>query len=133
MGFLDGQVLRMGVREWTEAEIARAPETVDSRLDPEKLAREVGIYYAVSAKAIFSRRRTKDVAAARTSFCKRLREAGWSYGRIAKLLGRDHTTIVAIVQYSGQEEYREKRRARTLARKLRLAASPPHGEDAKGP
>ena len=48
----------------------------------------------VTAAEILGRSRTAPVAHARQRVMLMLREAGWSYWRIAHALGRDHTTVI---------------------------------------
>lgn len=53
--------------------------------------------YFVPVEAIVSRERTKRVVEARKAFLIVLRENGFSYPEIGKLLGKDHTTILAQI------------------------------------
>ncbi|MDH5796968.1 MAG: hypothetical protein OEZ19_00260 [Paracoccaceae bacterium] len=59
------------------------------------ILREVCEAHDLKREVIFSRNRSKKVVIARAIIYDRIRkELGWSYPKIGKLFGRDHTTIL---------------------------------------
>lgn len=48
----------------------------------------------VTVEEITGRSRTRCIARARQEVCRRLRDHGWSYPRIGRFLGLDHTTVM---------------------------------------
>lgn len=50
-------------------------------------------YYGVSREQLFSPERTANVVHARDSIALLLHDAGWSYPKIGRLLGRHHTSV----------------------------------------
>jgi chromosomal replication initiation ATPase DnaA len=60
---------------------------------------EVATEHHVSPAALVSRRRFQSAAAARQAFYVRLaKETHMSFAEIARLVGRDHTTVLAAVK-----------------------------------
>lgn len=53
----------------------------------------VAVAFDVSEEAILSDRQDRAAVLARQAACLLLHDAGWTLGRIGRLIGRDHTTI----------------------------------------
>jgi hypothetical protein len=62
------------------------------------MAGAIGRFYRMPVDELVGRCRTKSVATARAVFARALRELRWSYPEIGDILGRDHTTIIALVK-----------------------------------
>lgn len=61
-------------------------------------------YHGVSPHEVRSRVRERAVVAARVEVWRELRNRGWSYPRIGKEFGRDHTTVlVTLRRHYGRE------------------------------
>lgn len=56
----------------------------------------------VSRDEILSRSRVQSVVAGRRSLCVALRERGMSYPEIGRLVGRDHSTVMALLRDQGE-------------------------------
>ncbi len=52
----------------------------------------------LSPEAILSRARTGEIVEVRRELARRLRERGLSYPQIGALLGRDHSTVLALLR-----------------------------------
>lgn len=71
--------------------------------------------HQVDPLLVMGRDNFAELHAARRAFWRSLHAAGWAYARIGRLVGRDHTTILAGI--SGQRRER-------LTRQRRLSRSP---------
>jgi chromosomal replication initiation ATPase DnaA len=97
----------MGTKELSPEEIERA----SNRRYPERLSRpprgfqevlqQVARETRVNAADILSRDRDRRVMRARRELYVRLRAEGYSYPAIGKMVGRDHTTVLAVVRGEG--------------------------------
>ena len=70
------------------------PWGVTPRAAVNSVVDRVAADYGVTRDCIFGNSRKKDVCHARHEVMWALREMGFSYPRIARVLGRDHTTII---------------------------------------
>lgn len=55
------------------------------------------VKYEVQKDELLSTKRYKRLVYIRTAISKKLREQGWSYPRIGKLLNRHHTSIMHLL------------------------------------
>lgn len=87
----------------------------------------------VTSKDIFSRCRYRHVVVARADFMKRLRERGWSYPKIGRFLGMDHSTcmhhverkhVKAHVSYMGSTQARARLLIQARQEKAEWATHP---------
>ena len=67
-------------------------------MTPEQIIKQVSEETGVSVPRIYEHNRSKYVFKARLRVYKLLRELGLSYPEIGKLLGRDHGTIIKVLQ-----------------------------------
>lgn len=65
-------------------------------------ARQVARSHHVTLDEMWGRSRMAPVVEARVAFWRLLRGRGWSYPAIARLAGRDHSTVMKCLQRRGQ-------------------------------
>lgn len=75
-----------------EGERVVSPREVIER-DVAAILEEAGIV----EREFYSRMRERRVVRARAMVARYLRARGWSYPRIGKFMGRDHTTIMSVI------------------------------------
>lgn len=66
--------------------------------------------HGVAFSDVMGRSRFKNVCAARKEAYTMLRDAGMHYDAIAKIFGRDHTTVVDGVERYRREQYEQQQR-----------------------
>lgn len=71
------------------------------------LLEEVATEHAMLGTSILGRNRTGTVRAARAEFCRRAHAEGYSWPKIGRFLGRDHTTCMAIARGKTQGRARQ--------------------------
>lgn len=53
--------------------------------------------FKISKRELFSRRKNKPLPEARRAVAKTLRDINWSFPKIGKALGKDHTSVITMV------------------------------------
>lgn len=73
----------------------------------EAILRHAGYLFCVRPHDITGPDRSNMFIPARFAVCKALRNRGWSFGKIGRLLNRDHTTIINAVERADYMETRD--------------------------
>lgn len=67
-------------------------------MNPEEIVKKVSHESGVPTMEIHGRSRSKKIFSARVLVYKALREEGYSYPEIGKLMERDHTTVLRVLR-----------------------------------
>ena len=110
----------MSTIEFTEAELSTAVAArsdVGVRpLDLETLVHGIARRHGTSWDEMKSPTRIASVVAARMALYRVLREHGWSYPSIGRLLNRDHTTVMSAIKGRPRKARTEEQRLRAKLR-----------------
>lgn len=83
----------MNVPAFTERPPMTLPWFPDHRIGARTLA-AVAAERGVTVQEIMGRSKIRAIARARQEVCRRLVEHGWSFPRVGRFLGLDHTTVI---------------------------------------
>lgn len=83
--------------DWSPELLAVSPV----RLSADSIIADAAGRHGITSEDITGRLRLKHIVAARAEVCLRLRAQQWSYPAIARVLDRDHSTVMALVRAWG--------------------------------
>lgn len=94
----------------------------------EAILRHAGYLFCVRPTDITGPDRSRLFTPARFAVCRALRNRGWSYGKIGRLLGgRDHTTIINACDRAAYDEERDPTYAAKVKELTELQVLAPKG------
>lgn len=99
----------MSTIEFSEEQIVAATPPANrtcigvADIAPELLAEAIAAKHGTSWRQIREDIRIAYVHAARKELCVELRKLGWSYGKIGRFIGRDHSTVMTAVKSTPEE------------------------------
>lgn len=97
----------MGLREFTEEELAALPSAFRGQIgmpedDASLLVNEISRCHGATWAEVKSPSRVKHLVTARRAIYVALRQLGWSYPAIGRLVDRDHTTVLKDLERYGK-------------------------------